>query len=453
MPPRDLPGLYWDDETKRYFPLASRPAGAPSRPASRTEANVTTVHPQQPSNRRRRSPREKEGSPPRKRQHAQQGLEEEDTEPSEPRNTVWRSLNALKESPLGTYRRRCMHDVQIGKLSNHTPKTEGAARVQFDGPVTALCAKENEEILIGDTWGWLYSVRTDDPNVGKRRFGLRTQVTSISRSGPSCVATSFGSPSRLLTKNDHTGGVLTVRELPIHVCSDVWCGQVLDRKVIIGGRKAAVCFLDVEKHDYIRLPRSSDVLALCQHNKDITYMGMRNGIVDRWDSREPGSKTDLAVNMAERPSAWKMTPAIDYLRIVHGHELVIRTMRGELETHDMRFLRKNTPLLQFWGFSPTIESKLGITVDPGEDFLFSGGGDNLLHIWSLRTGQALPPRDVDTVLFSPESQVLGQTATSTRVTYPIRALEIIEEDTQVVLWMAFVNRLDRIVLGPKGLLL
>ena len=91
-------------------------------------------------------------------------------------------------------------------------------------------------------------------------------------------------------------------------------------------------------------------------------------------------------------------------------------------------------------------------MDPREDFLFSGGGDNLLRIWSLRTGEALPPRDADTVLVSPESQVLGHTESSTRVTYPIRALEIIEDDTQIVLWMAFVNRLDRIVLGPRGLL-
>ena len=105
-------------------------------------------------------------------------------------------------------------------------------------------------------------------------------------------------------------------------------------------------------------------------------MGMRNGVVDRWDSREPGGKTDLVVNMAERPSPWKMTPTIDYLRVVHGHKLLVRTMRGEvrvmypdferlmtlihgqLETHDLRFLRRNTPLLQFAGFSPSFDSKL-----------------------------------------------------------------------------------------------
>ena len=105
-------------------------------------------------------------------------------------------------------------------------------------------------------------------------------------------------------------------------------------------------------------------------------MGMRNGVIDRWDSREPGGKTDLVVNMAERPSPWKMTPAIDYLRIVRGHQLLVRTMRGDvcmlyavvrpaltvlyvqLETHDLRFLGRNTSVLQFPGFLPNFDLKL-----------------------------------------------------------------------------------------------
>ncbi len=161
----------------------------------------------------------------------------------------------------------------------------------------------------------------------------------------------------------------------------------------------------MERDGYVRLPRVSDVLALCQYNdvshhsyhlllelmprfQDITLIGMRNGVVDRWDSREPGGKTDLVVNMADCPSPWKMTPSIDYLRMVHGHELLVRTMRGDvrilhlhpvcselptfiyaqLEMHDLRFLRRNTPLLQFSGFSPSFDSKLASS--PLDMFLY-----------------------------------------------------------------------------------
>ena len=65
--------------------------------------------------------------------------------------------------------------------------------------------------MAGDNAGWLYSVETQDPNVGSREFGLRTQVrrrfvdraylmwrltdnidglaqvTSITRSGSMCM--------------------------------------------------------------------------------------------------------------------------------------------------------------------------------------------------------------------------------------------------------------------------
>ena len=125
-------------------------------------------------------------------------------------------------------------------------------------------------------------------------------------------------------------------------------------------------------------------------------MGMRSGVVDRWDSREPGGKTDLVVNMLERPSPWKMTPTIDYIRVIREHQLLVRTMRGDvcmlllsseriltlvygkLETRDLRFLRTNTPLLQFPGFSPSFESKLvsGLSVfyhEPSLTFNFRCG--------------------------------------------------------------------------------
>ncbi len=80
--------------------------------------------------------------------------------------------------------------------------------------------------------------------------------------------------------------------------------------------------------------------------------------------------------------------------------------------------------------------------------MFSGGGDKSLRIWSLRTGRALPTRNEDT-----QAQVLDHQEMPMKMTFHIRALEIVESDSEVALWMAFRNRLDKVVLGPKGLLL
>ena len=87
-------------------------------------------------------------------------------------------------------------------------------------------------------------------------------------------------------------------------------------------------------------------------------------------------------------------------------------------------------------------------MDASEDFVFSGGGDKTLRIWSLRTGQALPARNEAT-----ESRVIDNRGAAKIMTCCIRALEIVESDAEVVLWMAFENCLDKVVLGPKGLLL
>ena len=64
---------------------------------------------------------------------------------------------------------------------------------------------------------------------------------------------------------------------------------------------------------------------------------MRNGVVDRWDSRQSGGKTDLVVNMSTKPPSPEITSnwgiviaSIDRLRIVHGHGMLVRTLSGDV---------------------------------------------------------------------------------------------------------------------------
>ena len=58
---------------------------------------------------------------------------------------------------------------------------------------------------------------------------------------------------------------------------------------------------------------------------------MRNGIIDRWDSRQPGGKTDLIASLTDAGQGHNRGAAsIDYLRILHEHDLLVRTMRGDV---------------------------------------------------------------------------------------------------------------------------
>ncbi|TFK91871.1 hypothetical protein K466DRAFT_283280 [Polyporus arcularius HHB13444] len=432
--PRDLPGLYWDEEKKRYFPISSRPAGStPTHPAA------TASQPQEHGKRRRRSPRRTSSdSPSPKRQHAA-----DDPQSS----NAWRSFNALRGSASTVHRRRCVHDLEMGCLAEGVPKVENIP-ISFDGPITALCTKvtanHNKQLLIGDMTGWLYSLDPQDPVAAMREFGLRSQITSITRSGSVCMVTSLGSPARLLATRDDAIGLWVLREIPPTICSDVWCGQVWGRRATVGGRKGLIYFQDIERDSYIRLQQSSDILSLCLQDENITYIGMRNGVISRWDSRGATGKTDMIVNMSEaHDSAGRGAASVDHLRIVHGHELLVRTMRGDLETHDLRFLRDQAPILQLKGHVPSYESILGIAVDPGEKFVFAGGGDSRLRIWSLRTGQLLPTHGADVPV-----TLDGHIA---RPTQPIRAMEIVEDDSKAYLWMARGSSLSKVDLGLRGL--
>ncbi len=57
---------------------------------------------------------------------------------------------------------------------------------------------------------------------------------------------------------------------------------------------------------------------------------MRNGIIDRWDSRQSGSKTDVIANMSEAGRGGRGVASVDHIRIVHEYEMLVRTMRGDV---------------------------------------------------------------------------------------------------------------------------
>lgn len=75
--------------------------------------------------------------------------------------------------------------------------------------------------------------------------------------------------------------------------------------------------------------------------------------------------------------------------------------------------------------------------------MFAGGGDSHLRIWSLQTGQLLPTNDANLPV--------TLDGTIARPTQPIRAMEIVEDDSKVQLWMACGNTLSKVDLGPMGL--
>ncbi|KAI8994235.1 hypothetical protein BD414DRAFT_457838 [Trametes punicea] len=445
--PRDLPGMYWDEEKRRYFPLSSRRAGKPpTAPASVPHVTLSRSQLQSlPKRSRKRKLQIRDSLTPPLSSRLVKGFKNIDG---------WHALNTVRQYPVGLRSRRCLHDIQIDQLSANSIESHlsdsGPLPVDIGQTITALCSKpkvdtEGGNLWIGDDAGWLYRVNTKTPDHNWRELSLGTQITSITRSKSITLVTSLGSPARLLVTREETLGHWLLREFPTHVCSDVWCGQVFENTIVVGGRRGAVFFLDAEQDEYLRLRSSSDVFSLSFQNQNIVYIGLRNGVIERWDLRQPSTVPDLIVDMSQNHKTTGRAP-VQHLRTIHQYGLLVETMRGDLEIHDLRYLGGTTPLIQFEDHVSSYVHRLGLTVSPGENFLFAGGGDSRLRGWSLRTGQALHTDAVDSPI-SPSSNPFR-----TRYPYPIRALEVLADEEKTYLWMASYKHLHGVELGPVGIL-
>ncbi|EIW59411.1 uncharacterized protein TRAVEDRAFT_46720 [Trametes versicolor FP-101664 SS1] len=447
--PRELPGMYWDEEKNRYFPLSSRPAGAlvsstpPVAPSTSLAAPPSAQSAQ--SRKRRKLARDEQENPP---------CEDEGLAYSSKSAATWRNLNAFREASSGGRLRRCIHGLQSASISARSAESElldnnGRFPLDVGETVSALCTRVDESgdsnMWIGGGSGWLYTMNSKEPDHRWREFYLGTQVTSITSSGPTTLVTSLGSPARALVTRAQTVGLWLLREFPTNLCNDAWCGHVYNRTIVVGGRRGAVCFVDAERDQYVRLHCESDVFSVRLQNQNLMYIGMRNGVVERWDLRQPGAASDTVVNMSSKADRTGGAP-VQHLRLVHQHGLLVETMRGDLEVHDLRFLRDTTPLIQFDGHVSSYQHRLGIAIDSEEDFLFAGGGDSRLRAWSLRTGDPLHD-DIATGPISPGSNPL-----KSRYPRPICALEFVPDNQQTHLWAGSHTHLHRIQLGPNGVL-
>ena len=59
-------------------------------------------------------------------------------------------------------------------------------------------------------------------------------------------------------------------------------------------------------------------------------MGKRNGTIQRWDLRQPGSNPDLILNMSEKTGIVAGGAPVQHLRTLHGYGLLVETMRGDV---------------------------------------------------------------------------------------------------------------------------
>ncbi|KAH9936563.1 uncharacterized protein B0H18DRAFT_974429 [Fomitopsis serialis] len=253
--PKELPGLYWDEDKKRYFPLAMKPKPPIGHVAATQESG------DEPSRKRRRV----EGGTP-----------------------TFSALEKLRTSCGST-------SIDRGLCKDKTAGDFGSCFV-----------------MLGDSRGWLYSLSDDNPialsNARQSSILLigRSLVSAICSWGTRRVAASFGWPCKIFIREIQPSADV--------VCHDVATAVLQDRTLALV------------------LPTGSDVLSVSLDN-NLVYAGTRSGFVTRFDSR-----------------LFRRSPnSITHLNVIHQHAILVGTIRGDLEVHDLRFMRESEPLLQLSG--------------------------------------------------------------------------------------------------------
>ncbi|KAI5121080.1 hypothetical protein M0805_008593 [Coniferiporia weirii] len=451
--PLDLPGLYWDETRRRYFPLSSRPKRKPER-----EEDRELTAPRKDETHARRLAKLPASSSCIKAIRSGNGSFVERS----------RLAHELVGRALPTSHKEL--DPPIRPLSWHSSKITAFHTTMLDGTLN---------VIAGDSSGIMHCARveprphsdseyTNSPresdafNDNARVFtsyhlGAGAPVSHVARSGPTAVAVSSTTNACQLCIRDlkapDDGGVFFPR---LNVSGDVWAASLLDKTLALGMSHKLVFVNDVgsvaSAKRHTTFPMKSDVLSILQHPNTL-IAGFRSGEVRLFDVRAPersatgteilGGRFTGATHLndsnsvktrKERPR--KAHAAITHLRGVRAWEMLVCTSAGELEMFDLRFCTGNRtqPTMIFTGHVNEYLLDLGLTIDPSASFLFAAGQDNRIRGWSLRTGELLGGNAT--------GRGTGALLGGERLRTPVRALQATEnplrlwvtQDDEVRVW-------------------
>ncbi|KZT40634.1 hypothetical protein SISSUDRAFT_448761 [Sistotremastrum suecicum HHB10207 ss-3] len=334
MPPRQLPGFYWDEEKQKYFPLSSRPRilELPKPAIAIRDVNKTV-------------------------------------------NAATR-LRLL--TPLWH------HSLTLTSSRENLELENSVASITSILSFPDTTANE-QHYLLGDSNGWIHHSTAEDTIAITTAMST---ITSLRKLGNGWISSSFGPGPKLLWAeacNDPFRRMISIHPPVLAVHSM----DVSGSSVVLGSEKRAFYMSDLEAIiSPMSLPMNSDVLSVCQ-DKFLTYAGARNGSVCRFDVRLPSdARQDL---FGSRFNAHRS--GITQVRLFDDWKLLVAASSGHIKTFDLRFSRPEDaePVVQYPGHINTYSLNLGLALDPDFDFLAAAGQDRIVRAWSLRSGDPIFP--------------------------------------------------------------
>ncbi|KAF9488946.1 WD40 repeat-like protein [Pleurotus eryngii] len=439
--PLQLPGFYFDEQKNRYFPISSRP------PSSAVPSRQGAISPST-------------GKPTSQLTASEFSR----TKPREPRyiDTLPRSLFAHDRarqrhrldaaSFAATSRSEHTSPPLIGELTTFTKATNTAGDTHY---------------LVGDSYGWICRATsayneddsyhdTPSQDFWGMDFNLSpsSEISSMCSSGSRCVATSAGKTAKI-TVMDLDSASLHSTLYSLNGLHDIWTSHLSGRSLVIGAERQAVYIEDIDVGPPLRtLETQSDVFSV--HKSDsLVYTGARNGHISRFDLRSskpdalgpllPGRFAADCDTIGSNTKTRNLNTghgtsrtSVVHLDIIREWQLLVSHMDGRLATYDLRFLRDTRPVRSFNGHVNTLTRRLGIAVDPQQNFLFAAGKDGWIRGWSLQTGEALHPPSLSNLgnNGSRPPDYPDRPLLATRFLKPIVSMQIAEEPGGLCLFAA-----------------
>ncbi|KAL0578069.1 hypothetical protein V5O48_003931 [Marasmius crinis-equi] len=340
----NLPGLYWDVEKKRYFPLNAA--------AQSTAPSLSTTSESQASHKRKRNGASNQKIPSNSSATSEEDSESSFTAASSSKSSrngsfaenpgrKWKRWDTARFELDPSERERARDRLTLLNMtkSHHTWKRTPAPPV-IGNTITALnFSSDNQRIFVGDSLGWLYTyarVSPGDVNLdqesardwirwnGEYQVNLHPggEVSSIHTSTNRCIATCFGPSTRICVERFDSD------ELP---GNGEMGEETSPRGMILGAAKKGVYIPDIEyssRRDMRMLETDSDVFCVASGTQNIVYLGCRNGGIKRFDLRSPSSQTHIEAGAGTgqgRSSVMYMSPLRHY-----PNEMVVGWMNGEV---------------------------------------------------------------------------------------------------------------------------
>ncbi|KAG8884338.1 hypothetical protein FRB98_002504 [Tulasnella sp. 332] len=388
MPPRLIPGFYYDPEKKRYFP------GKPPSAIQSAQAKVPTT--------------------------STRIANRIDSFASASTSFALSSIRVSSSYASRTRELRLMRDREYSNTkSSHTIEVVSNRSCRL---TSMAISEELQAFVCGDSFGCVRTCRPVDGSfldvpgvqptqhyVWNEEMALASEITSVQCVGKRYIATSFGPRPQVLFGSLNEDIEPSYPSISSVISSltfqDIWDSH-FDGNSLSLAMKSGIGHIESLEMPTVEVRRAgTDAMAITRHESCV-YAGLRDGRVFRSDLRTNAQNEHLLPGVNSLP--------VTKVSLPWDSELFVARMNGD-----------------------------GISHDVDREYLFAAGEDDQIRSWNMRSGRQLDTPPIH--LSDHDDYLLGTHFDSTAVAMPITSSK--KGDT--LLHVAFADRIKSFQLGRR----